>query len=266
MKRAAVLTAILILVFAAFKFKVQKFTKTSLTTSLFDSAQGKPPGPLSTTITSPLHPSPDSGEGRWDILLYDVPFTVQAPTGEWENEIFQDGCEEASALMAECKINNLQCTIRDGKIDPNWARGEIIKMAEWQREKYGGAVDTSAFDTAKRLLGEYFKIHDSRFMIQELKNSGEFIDLLKNNVLIVPMNGQKLGNPYFTAPGPERHMVVVIGYDPETDEIITNDGGTRHGKGYRYKRSVFWNAIRDYPTGNHEPILKIEKRAIVIKI
>ena len=78
------------------------------------------------------------------------------------------------------------------------------------------------------------------------------------------MNGQKLGNPFFTAPGPERHMLVVIGYDPEKLEFITNDPGTRQGEAYRYPVNVLWLAIRDYPTGDHEPITEVVKKMIVI--
>ncbi len=34
-----------------------------------------------------------------DVLL-DIPFTPQAPFGEWSNPIYQDGCEEAVRLIA----------------------------------------------------------------------------------------------------------------------------------------------------------------------
>ena len=60
------------------------------------------------------------------------------------------------------------------------------------------------------------------------------------------------------------HMLLVIGYDPNTDEFITNENGTRHGKSYRYKTSVFEDALQDYPTGFHLPIERIEKNMIVI--
>ena len=33
-------------------------------------------------------------------VYYDVPFTSQAPLAEWDDPLQQDGCEEASSLMA----------------------------------------------------------------------------------------------------------------------------------------------------------------------
>lgn len=248
----AVLGTVIFLKYKILNSKIQINSNNQIINSKIESTS--PPSPLSTIAE----------RGNNKIILHEVPFTVQAPTGEWGDTTFQDGCEEASALALQCTIHNDQCPIINGAIDKNWAKGEIIKMAQWQREKYGSAVDTSAFDTGKRLLGERYEI---RYMIYDLKTSQDIIDRLgEGNVLITPMDGQKLGNPNYTAPGPERHMVVVIGYDPKTDEIITNDGGTKRGQGYRYKRNVFWNAIRDYPTGDHEPILKIEKRAILVKV
>lgn len=187
----------------------------------------------------------------------DYPFTVQAPTAEWDNSIFQDGCEEAAVLMAKCSMFKIQCPIENGIIDKNWAREQIVKMSEWQEEKYGSSVDTSADDTAERLLKKYGGI--TNYEVKRVKEAD-----LKTGIWIVPMDGRKLGNPYYTAPGPERHMVLVIGYDPKTNEVITNDAGTKRGKNYRYKLDVFWNAIRDYPTGDHLPITEINKNAILV--
>lgn len=82
--------------------------------------------------------------------------------------------------------------------------------------------------------------------------------------MVVPTNGRALGNPNFTAPGPERHMLVLIGYDPETKEFITNDPGTRQGRHYRYHEEVLFSAIRDYPTGDRVPITSVSKPGIIV--
>jgi len=209
--------------------------------------------PITNVQNSPI-PSP-----TLTIKKVTYPFTVQAPDGDWKNPMFQDGCEEATALMAECTIHNDQCPIINGVIDKEWAKTEIIKISEWERETYGSSTDTSVSDTAARLLKNYFKI--SEYEVRDLKSSSE----LKSGMWILPMNGQKLGNPNYTAPGPERHMILIIGYDPKTNEVITNDAGTRKGKNYRYKLNVFWEAIRDYPTGEHLPILSENKKGILVK-
>ena len=59
-------------------------------------------------------------------------------------------------------------------------------------------------------------------------------------------------------------MLLVIGYDYVTDEFITNEPGTKHGEGYRYKRDILYDAIRDYPSGFHEQIETIEKNIIAV--
>jgi len=78
------------------------------------------------------------------------------------------------------------------------------------------------------------------------------------------MNGQMMHNPYFTPPGPPRHMILIRGYDANKKIFITNDPGTRNGELYEYNYDVLFNAIRDYPTGYHELINVVEKNMIVV--
>ena len=74
-----------------------------------------------------------------------------------------------------------------------------------------------------------------------------------------------VGNAYYTPPGPERHMIVIIGYDDSTGEVITNDAGTKRGEGFRYKYGQFFKGIRDFPTGEHREIEEIRKVMIVVE-
>jgi hypothetical protein len=60
-------------------------------------------------------------------------------------------------------------------------------------------------------------------------------------------------------------MLLLIGYDPRTREFITNDPGTRRGKGYRYQEDLLFRAIRDYRTGNRLPIAGEAKTIIVVR-
>ncbi|MBI4359799.1 MAG: DUF192 domain-containing protein [Candidatus Jacksonbacteria bacterium] len=176
-------------------------------------------------------------------VLADVPFTPQAPFGEWSDPRQEDGCEEASIIMAIAWVNGEKLT-REG------AKDEILKLAEFQKERNGFFEDTSAEDTS-RLMREYYK-HES---IVEKETSIDAIKkhLAEGRIVIAPMDGQKLKNPYYTEPGPPRHMVLIIGYDDKTGEFITNDPGTRRGAGYRYQYQRFMDSIRDYPSGKNVP-------------
>lgn len=185
-----------------------------------------------------------------------TPFAVQAPIAEWQDARQQDGCEEAAALMVHAWAQGYE-------LDPVKAKEEIIAISEYEQEHYGVFRDTSVRDTAERIFKGYFGLTG-----WEVKEDAALEDIRnavsRYGLVIAPMNGQALDNPYYTPPGPERHMVVVTGYDAATREFITNDPGTKRGKGYRYQEDVFYAAIRDYPTGNEDPISGADKTIIVV--
>ena len=188
--------------------------------------------------------------------ILDIPFIPQAPFAEWDNPIFQDGCEEAAALMAVYWAR--------GKSLDKWkAKEEIIAMSAYQKEKFGEYRDTSSYDTMERIIKGYFGYNDVEVK-REIVLKDIIDEIKKGRAVIVPTNGRLLGNPYFTLPGPERHNLVIRGYDSEKQEFIVNDPGTRRGEKYRYQEEILFNAIRDYPTGYHQPIDRIEKVMIVV--
>lgn len=189
-------------------------------------------------------------------ILQKVPFTSQAPYGKWSDVRQEDGCEEASSLMAV-----------------KWAKGETLTRAEANKKilgasdytlkKYKEYRDVSVSDTLNWIIKDYFNYQKAA--VKKNISLNEMIsELNKGKIIIAPMNGQLLKNPYYTAPGPLTHMIVIRGYDPAKYVFITNDSGTRRGELYEYDAKVFYNAIRAYPTGSHEKILKIEKNVIVV--
>lgn len=197
---------------------------------------------------------------------FEVPFTSQAPYGNWANTFFQDGCEEASVLMVMCILdNNLECETESNKIIPSYTNSQLISMGEWQTVRFENGVDTSTQDTLQRLVREYYKSEIGQVVdvssIEDLLNGIE-----EGNIYIVPTDGRLLLNPNFTNGGPERHNLVVLGFDRDEGVFITNDPGTRNGMGYKYKFEVLWNAIGDYPTGNHAKINEREKKVIEFKV
>lgn len=208
--------------------------------------------------TTPVPSSVQNPAYKSKVLISGVPFTPQAPFAEWSNPIFQEGCEEASALMSVYWTKNIT------SIDRNKAKEEILAIAAYEKEKWGEALDTSTSDTAIRILSGYFNFNNYEIKedmsLQDIKN-----ELLKGYLVIVPANGRALNNPHFTAPGPDRHMIVVRGYDDNTGNFITNDPGIREGELYTYPQQLFYDAIRDYPTGYNLPIVGTKKIMIIIK-
>jgi len=152
----------------------------------------------------------------------------------------------------------------EGKIlDQSAAEGAIARIADYEEKNYGGYHDTSVEDTAKRIIQGYFG--SANFEVKKDIAIKDIIDQVKNGRLVIaPFDGRRLGNPYYTAPGPERHNLVIRGYDSAKKEFITNDPGTKRGEGYRYNEEILYNALRDYPTGDHQPIVQIEKNIIAV--
>src|SRR4030042_5130713 len=148
-------------------------------------------------------------------ILFAVPFTSQAPFGEWKEPAQHDGCEEASALMV-VKWARGEPLTREG------AKSEIIAASNYENNQIGEFRDTSIEDTAEIIIKGYFQY--SGVEVKNIVSPADIVRELENgNLVIVPANGRALGNPNYTAPGPEKHMLVIRGYDYAQKEFITND-------------------------------------------
>lgn len=191
-----------------------------------------------------------------DKILLNVPFTAQAPFGGWTDQRQEDGCEEASALMAVKWARN-------EKLTSDQALKEILGSSDYTQKKYGEYRDISTTDTINWIIKDYFN-YQKTTLIKNASMQRIIDELNKGNVILAPMNGQILHNPYFVPPGPPNHMLVIRGYDPVKKVFITNDPGTRRGELYEYSYNTLYDAIRAYPTGSHELIEKIEKDIIVV--
>lgn len=222
--------------------------------------------PVQLSVASPtpslspvLSPSPSPAPRSQTAIDAQVPFTPQAPLAQWSDPDFQNACEEASILMVQ------QWLAGESMTSPQETTQAIAAIISFEEAYDGISHDRSAPDTAK-LFREYTGHQNVRLttnaILDDLRQ-----EIRQGNILIVSVNGRLLGNPFFTLPGPERHMLVIKGYDgydQEAREFITNDPGTRRGANYRYDENVLYQAIRDYPTGDNLPITKVEKNMIVI--
>jgi len=182
-----------------------------------------------------------------------VPFLCQAPSGNWA-EPWQDACEEAAIIMAV-----------------HWAKGypiekdsgnqEILGLVNYQTKRWGGHHDLTAAKTAA-LMREYYRFKDYQLVYKfDVQGMKRILDA--GRLILAPMAGRLLGNKYYRQPGPAYHYLVFIGYDDNKGEFITNDQGTKRGKGYRYKYDVAYNAIHDW-AGSKENINTGRKALIVI--
>jgi len=211
---------------------------------------------IESNIPSPAK-NPNTSPGV-KYVLQNVPFTSQAPFANWQDPIYQNACEEASVLMA-------MAWVQGRTLAPQIANDEIKAIAGFEVKKFGHSFDTSTEDTLK-IIDEYYNYPNAEaktgITVTDIVN-----ELMAGNVVLVPADGQRLGNPYYTAPGPITHMLVIIGYDPGKREFITNDASTKRGEKYRYNENVLFNAIWHYPTGDQHttpPDPSVAEKAMII--
>lgn len=176
-------------------------------------------------------------------FLIKVPFTPQAPFANWQPP-FNETCEEAAIVMADYWLNNKLLTLEI-------AKGEILDLVDYQKKKYGDYVDTTAVETAG-LANDFYQLDN--FKVKEKATIDDIIsELAKGNLVIAPMAGRTLKNPYFRSPGPIYHMLLFIGYDKELSQFITNDAGTKRGEGFRYSFKNIADSLADWDKEKKEP-------------
>ncbi len=180
-----------------------------------------------------------------------IPFTSQAPHANWEDP-YSEFCEEASTLMASSYIKN------ESIGGPDDADRKLLAIKDFEEKRFGYYKDTTIEETAD-ILREYFQLEKVEVVsdptVSEIKSA-----LAAGRAVILPLAGREIGNPFFTAPGPIFHMLVVKGYTKD-GKFITNDPGTRRGADYVYDQDVLMKAIGDW---NGEGADKENKLMIVV--
>ncbi len=184
------------------------------------------------------------------VVNLPVPFTSQAPEGNWDQP-WQDACEEAAILM-------LDAYYKKYNLSPLFSKDEILKMVDWQTEQgWGYSIPMTKLEqAAQQYMGSLFSftiIEDPT--VDELKAS-----LAAGHPILVVAYGKALGNPNFTGEGPEYHALVIRGYTE--DGFVTNDPGTRLGEAYVYDFDTLMNSIHDWNGGDvqegHSVVLVVE--------
>ena len=191
--------------------------------------------------TQPQEPVPvEEPETVPSSLNLAVPFTSQAPHGNWD-EPYQEACEEASLYMVQQYYRGQP----EGTIDADRADADLLDIVAFERELFGYYEDTTAQQTG--LLAEAMFGLTARLIqdptIDDIKN-----ELVLGHPVIVPAAGRLLGNPYFTAPGPIYHMLVIRGYTDQ-DQFIVNDPGTSRGEAFLYDFDTLFYAMHDWNSG-----------------
>jgi Peptidase_C39 like family len=179
----------------------------------------------------------------------DVPFMSQAPFANWD-DLHQEACEEMSFLLVKHYLEGTP-------VNPEIAERELQDMVAWMTAN-GYSYDVTAEQLAGIVEEKYGMNATVTYdiTIDDIKR-----ELAKGNPVILPLAGQRIGNPYFSGDGPPYHMLVVTGYD--SDEFITNDVGTKRGEDFKYPQQKLFDAIHDW-TGDKATIEEGRKAMLVV--
>lgn len=197
--------------------------------------------PLTTPTKETLSPAPTN-------ILLDVPFTPQAPDANWD-ALHEEACEEASLLQVVAYYKKWDLT-------KERAEKEIQDLTAWEKENgYSDDITVNELaDIAQKKFGLDASV-STDVTVESIKEA-----LIDGKPVIVPLQGQDIGNPYYKQPGPPYHMLTIIGFDK--NEVITNDVGTKRGKNYRYSFLTLINAVHDW-TGDKDTVRDGKKVMVV---
>ena len=182
-------------------------------------------------------------------VLLQVPFTTQAPLGNWAQR--QHTCEEANLTMLAAYWQRDPSVV----IDPSAADATISALMSWQVQQWGSKddlSDTRLGELAKKYYGFGYMIvpNDAKVIRQHLA---------AGRPLIAGVRTHGLGNsnyPGYISHFEEQgwsvsHYVLVIGYDG--DGVWLNDPGITRGRGYHISWAQLTHAIDDL--NQHYPAL-----------
>lgn len=180
-----------------------------------------------------------------------VPFLVQAPTGNWALP-FAETCEEVSVKMVNAYFQNQTDRFKD----PQKSEQLIVEVVEKQKEILDGIWIDTGVELTKKFAEEIFPISMQVVenpTIEQIKS-----ELIAGYPVIVPADGRKLQNPFFSGAGPDYHMLVIRGFNEKG--FITNEPGTRRGENYIYPFEILMNALADW----HPELGLQEDRPVVL--
>lgn len=203
---------------------------------------------------SPPAPSPTPLPDR---ILLQVPFTTQAPLGNWAQH--QESCEEATLTMLSAYWQQDASVV----IDPRAADASIAALVRWQVQNWGSEGDLNNAQMGELAKGYY------GFGYEVVPNDPQVIreQLSAGRPLIAAVRTHGLGNPNY--PGYSNHFeqtgwsvphfVLLIGYD--ADGVWLNDPGISKGRGYHITFAQLAHAIDDldqhHPAYNEGQVLLV---------
>jgi hypothetical protein len=172
----------------------------------------------------------------------DVPFTSQAPAGDW-SEPWQNACEETSIYMVTSYYKN-------DPIKRDEAVKKIQEILAVKNQNFKVSHDES-LETIAELIKTLGLPIDAQIKtdptVDDLK-----AELAKDRPIIVPVYSPSLWSSSYHGGGADYHVLVLTGYDDEQGVFIVNDPGSTNGQGLQFPYDKFMAAIHDLNSKNYK--------------
>lgn len=190
-----------------------------------DPSPAATPAPTPTPVPTPLPAS----------VLIRVPYTPQAPTGNWDT-IHQEYCEAAATFMVGRYYRG-----QAGVIPPAEADKAMGSIVSYERETFPGILDLKLEQIAT--VGNYF--YDLKPTLQPASLEAVKQMLAAGRPVMIPVmthgapGGQKIAPGYGSRN--VYHIVLLVGYDQ--NRVYANDAGFMTGQNYPYSWDILQAAM-----------------------
>lgn len=191
------------------------------------------PAAAATPVPTPT-PLPPS------VLIPNVPYTVQAPDGDWD-AAHQEYCEAAAVTMVGLYYRG--ATFPGNVIPAATANADMAQVVAWERATWPGQLNLSLQEVAQD--GAHFYGLTSTVVPLDLTAIQRY--LAGGQPVIIPVMthggpGGTMINPHY---GTEDvyHVIVLIGYNAAQGIVYTNDAGISQGQDLAYSWTTLQTAV-----------------------
>jgi hypothetical protein len=182
--------------------------------------------PAALAVTDSPSPTPPPPAGA----ILSVPYTVQAPFGNWK--VHEESCEEAALLMYHDFIEG----DTRANIPPSEADQQLRALKAWQVQNWGAEKDLT-IDRTGQLAQAYYNY---KYQVIQVTQDSIKEAIASGHPLVVPVMTHSLQNPNY-GPNTVYHELLIKGYN--AGGVVTNDAGIAQGKDWFYSWSIVFGAI-----------------------
>lgn len=200
------------------------------------------PTPSATPVpTAAPTPAPTPTPPPPSALLANVPYTVQAPNGQWD-AAHQEYCEAAAVTMVGLYYQG--ATYPGNVIPAATANNDMAAIVAWERQTWPDQLNLSLQQVAQD--GAHF--YGLTASVVPLDWNAVQRYLASGQPVIIPVMthggpGNSMINPHYGTDN-VYHVIVLVGYNAAQGIVYTNDAGISQGHDLAYAWTTLQTAVQ----------------------